>query len=186
MLNRISLAAAACSLCAALALAACGGGDGKSSTPTAGAQGTGPASTTTTTTTGGAADACKLMTAEDAAAALGGATDVQQSSPSNTTSNGATISTCGYFSKSGVAAVLERKSNAADAATQYANAKKGASSAVDVAGVGEQAFYNANIGQLNVLSKDAWLIVSAGEIGNPAARAPQALIDAAKKAAERV
>ena len=183
MLNRISLAAAACALVTAFSIAACGGGGNDKTTPTSAGQS--PAATTTAAT-GGTADACKLMTADDAAAALGGVTDIQQASPSNTAANGVSVSNCSYFAKEGVASLLARKSSAGDAATQFDTAKKAATGAMDVAGVGEKAFYNPQIGQLNVLVKDTWLIVSAGEIGKPAPAPSQPLIDAAKKAAERV
>ena len=56
-----------------------------------------------------------------------------------------------------------------------------AKGAIDVQGVGEKAFYNPEFGQLIFLTKDAYIILSIGKIGNKPPTPSAELIALSKK-----
>ncbi len=190
---------AGCLALGGLMFSACGDDDKTSSNATtapsdaatSGGNSSSGATTKPAATTGaqsGAVDACKVFLKEDAVAALGNPTDLKE--PTNNTQppiNGTTISTCSYFSASnGSTTLLLRKSDASAAQAVFDGVKKNAANAIDVPGVGDKAFYAPQLGQLNIVVKDTYLILSLGKVGAPAPTPSAALIALGKKLAGRI
>jgi hypothetical protein len=189
MIRTILAAALAAGL---LAAAACGGDD-SSTTKTAASAASGNAATasgkgTTAASTGGKRDACALLTKDDAAAALGEPVNDPKDPGTGVNTGATSVSNC-IASTSGTpvksASVLLRVASAQESSTVFNGTKGGAQGAVDISGVGEKAFYNPQYGQVVILKKDAYIIVSAGRLGDRPAEPTDALKKFAKAVADR-
>jgi hypothetical protein len=144
--------------------------------------GAGATATTATVSLLAAGDLCRYITAEDAAAALGGpAQKVPQPDAVNTA--GTIVETCAYTNSAGAASVLFRRSNAEASRAAFRAAQSATPGAVEVPGVGEEAFYNPPLGQLVVRQKDMYFIVT---IGSASTVPPPAPSEALKQLGSRI
>ena len=178
----------------AVALTACGGDDNKSSTSNSSPSSTSGSATKAAgtsqpadatkpgqTVAGKPTDPCQILTKEDASAALG-ANDVGDPASNSQTTNNVTTQQCTYASKtSGVVSMATQRSTSQEQGNNFMAARRGTSSAIDVAGVGEQASYDPTIGELFVLVKDTNLVISLGKPFNRPGTPTPELIALAKK-----
>lgn len=123
------------------------------------------------------AKACELLTLPEAVTILGDkAVPTNNTAPSQ--SQNVTTSQCGYTDGTPdtetmlVAAVVVRSGINDDGTEQNRSEFSTAKSQIDtqpVNGVGDDAFYNAKLGQLNILSGRNWMILSSGVGSTPQA-----------------
>lgn len=114
-------------------------------------------------------DACEIFTLEEAQTILGGTTTKGESGETADSNDDLTVSSCTYTNDPGtvdgikIASVMARspKSEAGVESnrSQFDPLPEGTE---EVTGVGEMAFWNPELGQLNVLKSDVWLIISSG------------------------
>lgn len=136
------------------------------------------------------ARACDLLTLDEAKAFLGDATiNVVSENPVQTGS--LTVSKCGYSDgkidtdNAVVAAIVVRSGiNDAGIALNKAQFESGKPlTDVEVlSGVGDSAYFNTALGQLNILKQSTWIIISYGAAQTPTANT----IEDAKKLADKV
>ncbi|MBX4188587.1 hypothetical protein KW792_00625 [Candidatus Saccharibacteria bacterium] len=118
--------------------------------------------------------ACQIFTLSDARTLLGESAKTGQS-PADATSPDLNVSTCTYTQPNGTGVpVSERKS--ASLLARIPKTEKGTNSnqsefgplkpttVQDVPGYGEQAFWDADHGQLNILKNNNWYILSFGSV----------------------
>lgn len=109
-------------------------------------------------------DACKLFSLDDAKKLLGTKT-VASPNNANAVSSKATVSTCSYSSGAEqpedlvALTVLVRSSNKIQARQAFELAK--APNADEVKDIGDSAYFNPDMSQLNVLKNENWVIIAA-------------------------
>ncbi len=134
------------------------------------------------------ADACELLTSKEASELLGKET-LRSKHTAPTQSKNTATSQCGYTDGKSemndmvVAAVVVR-SGVNDAGvqqnkTEFVAGKPG--SAMTVKDLGDNAYYNQNIGQLNILNGRDWLILSYGVGSAPETNTLEKAIALARK-----
>lgn len=114
-------------------------------------------------------DACEVFTLEEAQTILGSTTTKGESGETASSSDDVTVSSCTYTYDPGTvsgiktASVLARSPKSETGAesnlAQFDPVPEGAQ---EVTGIGEMAFWNPALGQLNVLKSNVWLIISSG------------------------
>jgi hypothetical protein len=121
------------------------------------------------------ANACALLTLNEAKTLLGDKT-INGVNQTPVQSGDLTLSKCGYsdglpdVSNAVVAAIIVRSGiNDAGIALNKAQFTAGKPSAgiQDVAGIGDSAYFNVGLGQLNILKDSTWIIVSYGSGSAP-------------------
>lgn len=136
-------------------------------------------------------DACAYLTAKTANALLGsGAT--KGTNPANASTADLSVSTCTYIEKTtdDIASIQNARSatvllrapltkvGEGSNRQPFDNRKNGA---VDVQGYGEAAYWDPEMGQLNILAKDAWFIMSFGKV-----RAEDRTLEQTKELADQI
>lgn len=121
------------------------------------------------------ANACSLLTLDEAKTLLGDKT-INGVNTTPIQKGNLTVSQCGYSdglpdTAHAVVAALVVRSGINDAGiaqnkTEF-DAGKPSAGIKDVSGVGDKAYYNTGLGQLNVLKDSTWLIVSYGQSADP-------------------
>jgi hypothetical protein len=123
------------------------------------------------------ANACDLLTLDEAKTLLGDST-INGVVQTPVQSGNVTVSKCGYSdgladtANAVVAAIIVRSGiNDAGIASNKAQFVAGKPSAgvQDVSGIGDSAYFNAGLGQLNVLKDSTWIILSYGSGADPQA-----------------
>ncbi len=114
-------------------------------------------------------DACEIFTLEEAQAILGSTTTKGESGETAASNDDVTVSSCTYTYDTGTvsgiktASVLARSPKTeAGAESNQAQFDPVPEGAQEVTGIGEMAFWNPELGQLNVLKSNVWLIISNG------------------------
>lgn len=135
------------------------------------------------------ARACDLLTLDEAKSLLGDQT-INGVATNPVQAGNLTISKCGYSdglpdTENAVVAAVVVRSGINDAGieqnkTDFATGKP-ATGVQDVKGVGDDAYFNAATGQLNILKESTWVIVSYGAGSSPADNSVDKDIELAKK-----
>jgi len=123
-------------------------------------------------------EACDLFTLNDAEKIIGAAGSIGNANLGNHTTKDTAITTCPYSNASGNAAagstsqtitllVHYGKTAAGKTANQKGYDAADTSGAVTVSGLGDKAFYDPSLGQLNVIKSNYWLTSSSSTIGGP-------------------
>jgi hypothetical protein len=142
---------------------------GNDSNPTSGASSKGQTSSTQTSTIYKVVAACKAFTLTDATAILGQGTKAGTSNgSSDTASDDVAVSTCSYSGASGITVedtktvtLLSRSAKTkagADSNDSVFGASKPAGKQ-DVSGVGDAAFWDSQLSQLDILQHHNWYII---------------------------
>jgi hypothetical protein len=122
----------------------------------------------------GAKDACDYLNDAVATQILGGGA-IKGENNANTSSADVNVSTCTYSSKTDGTAAGIRNMTSATILLRAPLSNKGGDSnhepfdnlkegAQQVSGLGDEAYWDPELGQLNVLKKDAWFIISTGKM----------------------
>jgi hypothetical protein len=136
------------------------------------------------------ARACDLLTLDEAKTFLGEAT-INTISDNPVQTGSLTVSKCAYSdgeidTENAVVAAIVVRSGINDAGIELNKAQfengKPLTDIELVNGVGDSAYYNQSLGQLNVLKESTWVIISYGAAANPMANT----LDDAKKLADKV
>lgn len=114
-------------------------------------------------------DACEIFTLEEAQGVLGSTTTKGESGETAASNDDITVSTCTYTYDPGTIGGIKTASVLARSPKSEAGVESNRSEfdplpegTEEVTGVGEMAFWNPELGQLNVLKSDVWLIISSG------------------------
>jgi len=136
--------------------------------------------------------ACDILTKEIAEKIVGGKVEASDNKYSQASSESVDVSTCGYTednpSKSlkdtlGFSILVRAaKDNDGASSNKDAFGPSKPAGAQDISGYGDKAFWDANLGQLNVLKGGNWYILSSGIGLSP----EDNTLDSAKKLAEAI
>lgn len=133
-----------------------------------------PAGNQNTTTYNAISDACTKFTLEDAKKVIGSSAKSDSSVSPGVSADDANVTTCTYSVSGGAdsstklqtASLLIRspKTAAGVVSNQAPFNEAKPVSAENVGNLGDAAYWNAELAQLNVLVKDNWLIITAGPV----------------------
>lgn len=114
-------------------------------------------------------DACEVFTLEEAQSILGSPTTKGESGETASSSDDVTVSSCTYTYDPGTVEGIKTASVLARSPKTEVGAESNLSEfdplpegTQEVTGIGEMAFWNPELGQLNVLKSNVWLIISSG------------------------
>ena len=133
-------------------------------------------------------DACAKFTLEDAKQVIGDGAKSDSSVSPGVSSDDANVTTCTYSITSELSAtgsvqtasllIRSPKTQPGVVSNQTPFNEGKPATATDVSGVGDMAYWNPELGQLNVLIKDNWLIITAGPT-KPSERTQDQAVEAA-------